>query len=94
MNISIWKKMKKILVFVNFVLSFILTATLVSYSLDQTALAQDLSTLKDQATKYLTGNDNSQRTNNTSASSTTNNSSSSDSSLTQKATDALSGFLK
>ena len=67
MNISVWQKMKKILVFVNFVLSFILTATLVSYSLDQTALAQDLSTLKDQATNLLTGNDNSQRSNNTSS---------------------------
>ena len=85
--------MKKILVIASFVLSFVLTASLVSNSLDQTALAQDLSTLKDEATKLLTGNDNSQRTNNNSES-TTNNSTSSDSSLTEKATDLLGGLLK
>jgi len=85
--------MKKILIFVNFVLSFVLTASLVTNSLDQQALAQDLSTLKDQATKLLTGNDNSQRIDNTSAS-TTDNSTSSDSSLKQRATDALGAFLK
>ena len=85
--------MKKILIFVNFVLSFVLTASLVTNSLDQPALAQDLSTLKDQATKLLTGNDNSQRIDNTSAS-TTDNSTSSDSSLKQRATDALGAFLK
>jgi hypothetical protein len=85
--------MKKIFVFTSFVLSFVLTASLASISLGQMALAQDLSSLKDQATKLLTGNDNSQRTDNTSAS-TTDNSTSSDSSLTQRATDALSAFLK
>ncbi len=85
--------MKKILIFVNFVLSFVLTASLVTNSLDQPALAQDLSTLKDQATKLLTGNDNNQRIDNTSAS-TTDNSTSSDSSLKQRATDALGAFLK
>jgi hypothetical protein len=86
--------MKKILVIASFVLSFVLTASLVSNSLDQPALAQDLSTLKDQATNLLTGNDNSQRTNNNSASSTTNNSTSSDSSLTEKATGLLGGLSK
>ncbi|MBA2268657.1 MAG: hypothetical protein H0W19_10030 [Nitrosopumilus sp.] len=85
--------MKKILVIANFLLSFILIASFVSNSLDQLALAQDLSAIKDQATKLLTGNDNSQRTDNNSAS-TTNNSTSSDSSLTQKATDVLGGLLK
>ncbi len=85
--------MKKILVITSFVLSFILTASLVSNSLDQVVMAQDLSAIKDQATKLLTGNENSQRTDNNSAS-TTNNSTSSDSSLTQKATDALGGLLK
>jgi hypothetical protein len=85
--------MKKILVIVSFVLSFVLTASLVSNSLDQPALAQDLSTLKDKATNLLTGNDNSQRTNNNSAS-TTNSSTSSDSSLTEKATGVLGGLLK
>ncbi len=87
--------MNKIFVFANFALSLILTAHLVSNSLEQTALAQDLSTLKDQATKLLTGNGNSQGTDNTStSSSTTDNSTSSDSSLKQKATNALSGILK
>jgi hypothetical protein len=85
--------MKKILVIASFVLSFVLTASLVSHLLDQAALAQDLSTLKDQATNLLTGNDNGQRTNN-SASSTTNNSTSSDSSLTEKATGLLGGLSK
>ncbi|MDQ3084972.1 MAG: hypothetical protein M3Q77_09205 [Thermoproteota archaeon] len=85
--------MKKILVITSFVLSFILTASLVSNSLDQVVMAQDLSAIKDQATKLLTGNENSQRTDNNSAS-TTNNSTSSDSALTQKATDALGGLLK
>ena len=85
--------MKKILVIASFVLSFVLTASLVSNSLDQTALGQDLSTLKDKAAKLLTGNDNSQRTNNNSVS-TTNNSTSSDSSLTEKATGLLGGLLK
>ncbi|WP_458719427.1 hypothetical protein [Candidatus Nitrosocosmicus sp. R] len=84
--------MKKILVIASFVLSFVLTASLVSNSLGQTALAQDLSTLKDEATKLLTGNDNSQRTNNSSVS-TTNDSTSSDSSLTEKATGILGGLL-
>jgi hypothetical protein len=83
----------KILIIANFILSFILTASLVSNSLDQVALAQDLSAMKDQATKLLTGNDNSQRTGNSSTS-TTDNSTSSDSSLSQKATDALGGLLK
>ncbi|WP_144732352.1 hypothetical protein [Candidatus Nitrosocosmicus arcticus] len=85
--------MMKILVIANFVLSFILTSSLVSNSLDQVALAQDLSAIKDEATKLLTGNENSQRTDNNSAS-TTDNSTSSDSSLTQKATDVLGGLLK
>lgn len=83
----------KILVIANFVLSFILISSLVSNSLDQVALAQDLSAIKDEATKLLTGNDNSQRTDNNSAS-TTDNSTSSDSSLTQKAIDVLGGLLK
>ena len=83
----------KILIIANFMLSFILTASLVSNSLDQVALAQDLSAIKDQATKLLTGNDNSQRTDN-SLTSTTDNSTSSDSSLSQKATDSLGGLLK
>ncbi len=83
----------KILVITNFVLSFILTASLISNSLDQVVLAQDLSAIKNQATKLLTGNDNSQRTDNSSTS-TTDNSTSSDSSLASKATDSLGGLLK
>ena len=85
--------MKQIFVFTSFVLSFVLTASLASISLGQMALAQDLSSLKDHATKLLTGNDNSQRTGNMSESAS-DNSTSSDSSLTQRATDALSAFLK
>ena len=92
MNIT-FRKMKNILVIASFVLSFALTASLVSNSLVQTALGQDLSNLKDEATKLLTGNDNSQRTNNNLVS-TTNNSNSSDSSLTEKATGLLGGLLK
>jgi CMP-N-acetylneuraminic acid synthetase len=83
----------KILIIGNFLLSFILTASLVSNSLDQVVLAQDLSAIKDQATKLLTGNDNSQRTDNISTS-TSDNSTSSGSSLSQKATDSLGGLLK
>ncbi|MDN5846875.1 MAG: hypothetical protein L0H53_11445 [Candidatus Nitrosocosmicus sp.] len=85
--------MKEIFIFASFVLSFVLAASLVSSSLDQMALAQDLSSLKDQATKSLSGNDNSQSTDNTPAS-TIDNSTSSDSSLTPRATEALSAFLK
>jgi hypothetical protein len=85
--------MKKIFVFASFVLSFVLPTSLASISLGQMALAQDLSSLKDHATKLLTGNDKSQRTDNT-PTSATDNSTSSDSSLTQRATDALSAFLK
>jgi len=85
--------MKEIFVFTSLVLSFVLTASLTSISLGQMALAQDLSSLKDHATKLLTGNDNSQRTDNMSESAS-DNSTSSDSSLTQRATDALSAFLK
>jgi hypothetical protein len=83
----------KILIIANFMLSFILTASIVSNSLDQVALAQDLSAIKDQATKLLTGNDNNQRTGNSSTSNT-DNSTSTDSSLSQKATDTLGGLLK
>ena len=85
--------MKEIFVFTSFVLSFVLTASLTSISLGQMALAQDLSSLKDHATKLLTGNDKSQRTDNMSESAS-DNSTSSDSSLTQRATDALGAFLK
>ena len=84
----------KNLVFASFMLSFALMASLVSNSIVQTVLAQDLSTLKDQATKFLSGNDNSQSTNNNSASMTNSStSSSSDSSLREKATGALGGLL-
>ena len=85
--------MKEIFVFTSLVLSFVLTASLTSISLGQMALAQDLSSLKDHATKLLTGNDNSQRTDNMSESAS-DNSTSSDSSLTRRATDALGAFLK
>lgn len=85
--------MNKNLVVTSFVLSFILTVSLVSNSSTQTALAQDLSALKDEATKLLTGNDNDQRTNNDSASTANNSTTSSDSSLREKATEALGGLL-
>ncbi|GKS61355.1 hypothetical protein YTPLAS21_08130 [Candidatus Nitrosocosmicus sp.] len=85
--------MNKNLVITSFVLLFILTVSLVSNSSTQTALAQDLSSLKDEATKLLTGNDNGQRTNNDSASTANNSTASSDSSLREKATGALGGLL-
>jgi hypothetical protein len=86
--------MMKNLVLASFMLSFALMAALVSNSIDQTVLAQDLSTLKDEASKFLSGNENSQSTNNNSASTTNSSaSSSSGSSLTEKATGALGGLL-
>jgi hypothetical protein len=86
--------MKKNLVIASIAMSFILTVSLASHSLSQMALAQDLSTLKDEATKFLAGKDNGQRANNDSTSTTnTNNSTSSGSSLTEKATGALGGLL-
>jgi predicted PurR-regulated permease PerM len=85
--------MNKNLVITSFVLLFILTVSLVSNSSTQTALAQDLSSLKDEATKLLTGFDNGQRTNNDSASTANNSTASSDSSLREKATGALGGLL-
>jgi hypothetical protein len=84
----------KNLVFASFVMSLALMASLVSISIDQTVLAQDLSTLKDEAIKFLSGNDDSQSTNNNSASTTnSSDSSSSGSSLREKATGALGGLL-
>jgi hypothetical protein len=85
--------LKKTLVIATFVLSFILTASFMSKTLDQTALAQDLSTLKDEATKLLTGNENSHSTDNNS-SSASDNSTSGGSSLTEKATGVIGGLLK
>ncbi|HKO66063.1 MAG TPA: hypothetical protein VJU13_12740 [Candidatus Nitrosocosmicus sp.] len=85
--------MKKTLVIATFALSIVLTASLVSKTLDQTVLAQDLSTLKNEATKLLSGNDNSQRTDNNSLS-TTDNSTSGGSSLKEKATGMIGGLLK
>ena len=76
-----------------FALSIVLTASLVSKTLDQTVLAQDLSTLKNEATKLLSGNDNSQRTGNNSLS-TTDNSTSGGSSLKEKATGLIGGLLR
>jgi hypothetical protein len=85
--------LKKTLVIATFALSIILTASLVSKTLDQTVLAQDLSTLKNEATKLLSGNDNSQRTGNNSLS-TNDNSTSGGSSLKEKATGMIAGLLK
>ena len=85
--------MKKTLVIATFALSIVLTASLVSKTLDQTVLAQDLSTLKNEATKLLSGNDNSQRTGNNSLS-TNDNSTSGGSSLKEKATGMIGGLLK
>ena len=85
--------MKKTLVIATFALSIVLTASLVSKTLDQTVLAQDLSTLKNEATKLLSGNDNSQRTGNNSLS-TNDNSTSGGSSLKEKATGMIAGLLK
>lgn len=86
--------MKKSLVIATFALSFILTATSVIKTLDQTVLAQDLSTLKDEATKLLSGNDNSQGTGNNLSSSGNDNSTASGSSLKEKATGVVGGLLK
>jgi hypothetical protein len=85
--------LKKTLVIATFALSIVLTASLVSKTLDQTVLAQDLSTLKNEATKLLSGNDNSQRTGNNSLS-TNDNSTSGGSSLKEKATGMIGGLLK
>jgi hypothetical protein len=85
--------LKKTLVIATFALSIILTASLVSKTLDQTVLAQDLSTLKNEATKLLSGNDNSQRTGNNSLS-TNDNSTSGGSSLKEKATGMIGGLLR
>lgn len=85
--------MNKTLAMATFVLSFILIASLVSKTLDQTVLAQDLSTIKDAATKLLNGNDHKQGTNNNSTSSATENSTSGGS-LTDKATGIIGGLLK
>ena len=85
--------MKKTLVIATFALSFILTAYVVSKTLDQTVFAQDLSNLKDKATNLLNGNDNSQRTG-TNSSSVTDNSTSGGSSLKEKATGVIGGLLK
>ena len=93
MNNKVWPKLKKTLVIATFALSIVLTASLVSKTLDQTVLAQDLSTLKNEATKLLSGNDNSQRTGNNSLS-TTDNSTSGGSSLKEKATGMIGGLLK
>ena len=93
MNNKVWPKLKKTLVIATFALSIVLTASLVSKTLDQTVLAQDLSTLKNEATKLLSGNDNSQRTGNNSLS-TTDNSTSGGSSLKEKATGLIGGLLR
>lgn len=85
--------MNKTLVIATFVLSFILTASVVSKTLDQTALAQDLSALKNEATKLLTGNDSSNRAGNNSTSAN-DSSTSGGSSLTEKATGVIGGLLK
>ena len=92
MNNKVWSKLKKSLVIATFALSIVLTASLVSKTLDQTVLAQDLSTLKNEATKLLSGNDNSQRTSNNS-SSVTDNSTSGGSSLKEKASGIIGGLL-
>ena len=93
MNNKVWPKLKKTLVIATFALSIVLTASLVSKTLDQTVLAQGLSTLKNEATKLLSGNDNSQRTGNNSLS-TNDNSTSGGSSLKEKATGMIGGLLK
>ena len=93
MNNKVWPKLKKTLVIATFALSIVLTASLVSKTLDQTVLAQDLSTLKNEATKLLSGNDNSQRTGNNSLS-TNDNSTSGGSSLKEKATGMIGGLLR
>lgn len=94
MNKKIWLNLKKSLVIATFALSFILTATSIIKTLDQTVLAQDLSTLKDEATKLLSGNDNSQGTGNNLSSSGNDNSTASGSSLKEKATGVVGGLLK
>ena len=94
MNNKIWLNLKKSLVIATFALSFILTAALVSKTLDQTVMAQGLSTLKDEATKLLSGNDNSKGTGNNLSSTGNDNSTSSGSSLKEKATGVIGGLLK
>lgn len=93
MNNKIWSKLNKTLVIATFALSLILTAALVSKTLDQTVLALDLSTLKDEATKLLSGNNDSQRTGNNS-STASDNSTAGGSFLKEKATGVIGGLLK
>ena len=86
--------MNKTLVFASFALAFILTASLVSITLKQTALAVDLSSLKDKATGMLTGNNSNSTSNNNSTSSADNSTSSSlTSGLKQKATNAIGNLV-
>ena len=86
--------MNKTLVFASFALAFILTASLVNITLKQTALAVDLSSLKDKATGMLTGNNSNSTSNNNSTSSADNSTSSSlTSGLKQKATNAIGNLV-
>ena len=87
--------MNKTLVFASFALAFILTASLVSITLKQTALTVDLSSLKDKATGMLTGNNSNSTSNNNSTSSADNSTSSSllTSGLKQKATNAIGNLV-
>ncbi|MBA3749955.1 MAG: hypothetical protein H0X03_03520 [Nitrosopumilus sp.] len=90
---QIENKLKKTLVIASFVLSFILAASLVSITSKHMASAIDLSSIKQDATSLLTGNNNSNTTNNNTTS-TTDNSNSTGASLKQKATNAIGELIK
>ncbi|MGN6623660.1 MAG: hypothetical protein ACTHKK_05930 [Candidatus Nitrosocosmicus sp.] len=97
--------MNKSLVLASFIMAFILTTSMASTIVKQMALAIDLSSIKQQATNLITGNNNNaSNSNSTSSSVPTGNSSSSSSAtdgsgsiastLKQKATNTIGNIIK
>ncbi|MGN6349490.1 MAG: hypothetical protein ACTHLL_07050 [Candidatus Nitrosocosmicus sp.] len=98
--------MNKSLVLASFIMAFILTTSMASTIVKQMALAIDLSSIKQQATNLIKGNNNNaSNSNSTSSSVPTGNSSSSSSSATdssgslastlkQKATNTIGNIIK
>ncbi|MGN6560091.1 MAG: hypothetical protein ACTHJ2_06150 [Candidatus Nitrosocosmicus sp.] len=96
--------MNKSLVLASFIMAFILTTSMASTIVKQMALAIDLSSIKQQATNLIAGNNNNaSNSNSTSSSVPTGNSSSSSatdgsgslaSTLKQKATNTIGNIIK
>ncbi|MGN6629767.1 MAG: hypothetical protein ACTHKJ_07800 [Candidatus Nitrosocosmicus sp.] len=97
--------MNKSLVLASFIMAFILTTSMASTIVKQMALAIDLSSIKQQATNLIKGNNNNaSNSNSTSSSVPTGNSSSSSSAtdgsgsiastLKQKATNTIGNIIK